>query len=241
MGCRVVPKPLAGALGPLELRNPQLVSRLVADATSDVPFAQPTVSAHRVGLLAVQTTPPQLAGLINKKLATAQTLVPTGWAMKRVKPSRVKIHRNYTLAETAQLLGVHKTTVHRWIKRGLRICNDRRPILILGGDLRAFLLQQRAATKKPCGPGQLYCVRCRAPKAPASGMIDYIPTTTGSGYLQGICPDCDTLIHRAASVPKLHSIAGGLAVAFPRAKRGVSEPAPALVSAHFGSALDVHD
>ena len=160
--------------------------------------------------------------------------------MKRLNPRRVKIHRTYTIAETARLLRVHRKTVQRWIKKGLPTCDDSRPILILGRDLRDFLGQQRAANKQNCGTGQLYCVRCRAPKAPAGGMVDFILTTAGSGYLQGICPDCTVLIHRAVPITRLRSVAVGLEVAFPRAMRRLGDTSPALVNVHFGREAHIH-
>jgi hypothetical protein len=49
----------------------------------------------------------------------------------------VKIHRSYTIAEAAAVLGAHKHTV-RWIAAGLRTTDDKRPFLIHGNDIRAF-------------------------------------------------------------------------------------------------------
>ena len=56
-----------------------------------------------------------------------------------------KIHRNYTVEEVARLFGVHRNTVREWIKRGLPTSDDKRPKLILGRDLIAFLQAE------PCG------------------------------------------------------------------------------------------
>ena len=88
-------------------------------------------------------------------------------------PRLAKIHRNYTVEEIATLFGVHRNTVRAWIKRGLPTSDDRHPLLILGRDLAAFLQAQRAKNKRTCQPGEIYCVRCRAPKAPAGAMADY--------------------------------------------------------------------
>ena len=156
--------------------------------------------------------------------------------MKRLNPRCVKIHRTYTIPEAARLLRVHKKTIERWIKKGLPTCDDRRPMLILGRDLRHFIKQQRVASKQTCRTGQLYCVRCRAPRAPAGGMADFIPTTAQFGYLQGICPDCGVLIHRAVAIAQLKSVVAGLEVTFPRAGRGLADTSPPSVDVHFGRA-----
>ena len=50
-----------------------------------------------------------------------------------------KIHRNYTVDEVANLFAVHRNTVRQWIKSGLPTTDSRRPLLILGRDLVAFL------------------------------------------------------------------------------------------------------
>ncbi len=92
---------------------------------------------------------------------------------KKLNPNRVKLHRNYTIEETAALLGVHKSTVRSWIKIGLPVCDTKRPILILGRDLRDYLQKRRGMHKQKCKFYELYCMRCRAPKCPAEDMVDY--------------------------------------------------------------------
>ena len=76
-------------------------------------------------------------------------------------PRLAKIHRNYTVEEVASLFGIHRNTVREWVKRGLPTSDGRRPMLILGRDLVAFLSARRAKNKRTCPPGELYCVRCR--------------------------------------------------------------------------------
>ena len=91
---------------------------------------------------------------------------------------RIKTLRSYTIDEAAKALGVHRNTIRHWIKKsGLRAFTDQRPHLIQGGDLVACL--QGAASKRRCGPGQFYCVKCRQPQRSAEGMVDYEPVTAG--------------------------------------------------------------
>src|SRR5664280_1815971 len=108
---------------------------------------------------------------------------------------RVKIHRNYTVGEIAVLFGTHKNTVRRWVETGLPTCDEKRPILILGRDLASFLQARRARNKQTCRPGEIYCVRCRAPKQPAGGMADYRSVTDKVGQLIAICPDCTSIMN----------------------------------------------
>lgn len=138
-------------------------------------------------------------------------------------PQRAKIHRSYTVEEAARLCNVHRNTVRQWIKQGLPICDDRRPVLVLGHHLRAFLQARRTRNKCTCGPGRIYCVRCRSPKVPAGGMADYIPSTSTAGMLAAICPDCGSMIYRRINVTKLASIRGELDITVPQAHSHIGE------------------
>ena len=56
---------------------------------------------------------------------------------KRLNWRKVKKHRSYTVDEVARLLSVHKGTVRRWTKNGLKVLDDQRPLLILALTLSA--------------------------------------------------------------------------------------------------------
>jgi hypothetical protein len=125
---------------------------------------------------------------------------------------RVKTHRSYTVGETALLFGLHKNTVRKWRREGLEAIDDRRPVIFDGKTLAAFLQSRRARSKRPCAPGQIYCVACRAPEEPALDMADYLPVTATSGNLRGLCPACGRLMHRRVSKARLPTIIGKLHV-----------------------------
>src|SRR6266852_3323482 len=91
-------------------------------------------------------------------------------------PRLAKIHRSYTVEEIARLLNVHKNTVRAWLKQGLSTIDRQKPTLILGSVLARFLQDRRQSRRKRCAPGEIYCVKCRAPVHPAGEMADYLPT-----------------------------------------------------------------
>ncbi len=127
-----------------------------------------------------------------------------------------KIHRSYTVEEVADLFGHHKNTIRNWIKNGLPTIDNKRPMLILGCDLEAFLKARRVKRKQKCNPGELYCVKCRYPKVPAGNMADYSPITEKLGNLTAICPDCDSIINRRVSIAKIGKVCGGIDITFPQ-------------------------
>jgi hypothetical protein len=127
-------------------------------------------------------------------------------------PRLPKTHRSYTVEEVASLLAVHRNTVREWIRRGLPVCDRKRPVLILGRELRDFLAKRRQSSKRPCMPGEIYCVRCRVPREPAGGLAEYRALTSTQGNLIGICPRCDCLMYRRVNRTRLDEVRGSLDV-----------------------------
>lgn len=127
-------------------------------------------------------------------------------------PRRVKIHRNYTIDEAAELLQVHPNTVRNWIKGGLPLIDDQRPYLILGKDLAEHIRAKRASAKRPCGPGQMYCFRCRSPRNALNQSAELKLHTETRGELIAACAVCGTSMHRQCNPQRLQCVIGELRV-----------------------------
>lgn len=158
-------------------------------------------------------------------------------AQRLPNPRRAKLHRNYTVEEVARLYDIHRNTVRQWVKRGLPLCDNLRPALILGADLAAFLIHQRNRNKRPCKPGEIYCVRCRLPQRPALDMADYQPLTATSGNLIGLCPQCTGTVYRRVSRARLAAAAGNLDVQFRPAREHIDESGQFSVNSDFKSGV----
>lgn len=142
---------------------------------------------------------------------------------RQPNPRRVKIHRSYTVEEIAGVFAIHKNTVRRWIKDGLPTIDHRRPTLVLGRELIEFLQARRASKKRPCRPGEIYCIRCRAPKFPAAGMVDCRPINEKIGNLAAICQDCNCMMYRCVSLARLEDVRREMSAPFPQALRRLRE------------------
>lgn len=148
---------------------------------------------------------------------------------RKVNPNRVKLQRTYTASELAACLLVHKNTISNWQRKGLTPIDGARPILFLGSTVRDFLRKQNAARRRPCPPGNLYCFRCRLPRPPADGLVEYRWITATSGNLRAVCATCETVICRRATREALAVTMPGLDVQFPEAKvRLIGSPSPSL-------------
>ena len=134
---------------------------------------------------------------------------------------RVKIHRSYTVQEITVLFGVHKNTVLNWVKNGLPVIDNKRPMLIHGLDLRAFLKKQRKKNKQTCKPGELYCVKCRVPKLPAVGMVDFKTINEKIGHLKAICPDCNSIMNRRVRMAEIEQVCIDFGFTLPIAQRHI--------------------
>lgn len=126
-------------------------------------------------------------------------------------PQRVKSYYPYTVEDVALLLRVHKNTVRRWIAEGLPVLDGQRPMLTHGAALKAFLQKRRQAAKKTCGPGQFFCFRCRAPRPPAGGIVDFVQTTDTTGMLKAMCL-CGAPMNRQARTADIDVVMPGITV-----------------------------
>lgn len=133
-------------------------------------------------------------------------------ATRRVNPGLVKMHRSYSTSELAICCKVHKNTVRLWQRQGLQPVDAARPLIFHGGAVRDFLAKRNTGRKCPCPPGTLYCFRCRMPRPPALGMVDFIACNATTGNVRAMCDACGTIMHRKARRSDLPMILPGLDV-----------------------------
>lgn len=151
---------------------------------------------------------------------------------RRINPRLIRLHRPYSVEDVARVLSVHKQSVRNWIKGGLPIVDRTRPVLMHGHELRAFLEGKRKAARRPCPPGTIYCFKCRQPRAPAMGMVEYTPKNATTGDLSALCGTCSTIMHRAARLASLAAIMPNLNVQIREAWPRIIERTPPSLNYH---------
>jgi excisionase family DNA binding protein len=109
---------------------------------------------------------------------------------RRYSLARIKIHRNYEIDEAAELLGVTPQTVRTWIKQGLPAITDKRPYLLLGWQLKAFLKEREGSRRTPVPKGEFFCCRCKASRKAVPGTIERVELPDGRPMLVGKCEVC---------------------------------------------------
>ncbi len=129
--------------------------------------------------------------------------------MRRINPRLAKRHRCFTVYELADLLGAHRNTVRQWIRDGLPVLWGKRT----------------KARKRPCQPGQMYCFKCREPKAPALGMVEYAATNAVTGNLKALCETCGTFMHRRTRLADIAAKMPGLDVQITQAPSSIDAQA----------------
>jgi hypothetical protein len=131
-------------------------------------------------------------------------------ANRRHSARLVKWLRTYNVREAAKVTGATSGTVRHWHKNGLEAVAGIYPLIFRGVDIIAFLKRRDERRKQPCGPGRMFCLRCKEPKTPAFGEVEFWPDGLTLGTLTGLCPDCATTMNRRVSLAKLRSAVGVL-------------------------------
>jgi hypothetical protein len=121
---------------------------------------------------------------------------------------RIKRTWPYSVQEIAELYGIHKNAVLRWLKDGLQADRSQRPFLIRGDEIARFLTARQNRSRRKCAPTEFYCFRCRAPREAYLGIADLIIEAPGRLRIESLCSDCSTpvrKIQRLDDLPKIRS------------------------------------
>ena len=110
---------------------------------------------------------------------------------------RIKKLRSYTYEQAARKLDVSERTVQEWVrKHGLRAFTEQRPHIIIGEDMIAFLRRRANDRKVPLSLSQFYCLRCRAARKPAFGIVQCDTSRPGAAAVTAFCGVCEAGVNK---------------------------------------------
>lgn len=112
--------------------------------------------------------------------------------MTKISDQGVSKHIAYTINELAEILGINEKTVRRWLESGLQTVPGRKkPALILGSDLKAFLRGKNEKRKVPLKRHEFYCFTCKAARRAKRGSIE-----VHDGKKAALCSVCNGKMSR---------------------------------------------
>jgi len=115
---------------------------------------------------------------------------------KRVSTRKIKKHRLYRYDEGGDALGVTPHTLRAWRAEGLEVMAATTPHYILGAELIRFVEDKQAKRSVKMAVDQMYCLKCKEPRKPLWGMVDYVPINDTRGRLTGLCEACEGDLQR---------------------------------------------
>lgn len=82
---------------------------------------------------------------------------------KTIDVRRLIGRRTYTTSEIARELGLHVQTVRSWKEAGMvAVDQSSHHKLYYGADVKKFYKQRQSRKQVKLGPGQFYCLHCKA-------------------------------------------------------------------------------
>ncbi len=124
---------------------------------------------------------------------------------KNYNQKLIKIRRSYNPSEIARLFGIERKTCFRWIKNeGLRVIKpNTNPLLVMGADLKNFIVKKQKDRKVELKVNEYFCVKCQKAVRAKTGTQRVIKTgkTVGKDSKNqlnqiGLCEFCETKLNK---------------------------------------------
>lgn len=118
--------------------------------------------------------------------------------------SKIRNRKAYYIREVSSLLGVNRKTIFRWLQEGLLLLDaTKKPRLIMGRALKAFIQAKRNAKKVKLQLDEFYCLSCKKAVKAKRGTKSRKNTGNKIGkndrnqeILSGKCKECNGNIAR---------------------------------------------
>jgi hypothetical protein len=140
---------------------------------------------------------------------------------KKRKPDfrRIRPSKTYSVAQIANALDRNVATVNAWLRAGLPNLDGRRPVLVLGSALKAWLKFKWDGRKHTCEPDELFCFRCRRPQKPKVGSVQIMPRNMKTVSIIADCMTCGSRMSKAGSRARIAEIEDAFRTLSPQKQR----------------------
>ena len=129
---------------------------------------------------------------------------------KRYSHRKIRSNRVYYIHEIAELFGITKGTVRKWVKQGLKFVDrGKYGFLIRGEDLIHFLKEQQSRRRVKLFENEFYCSKCRRGRTSKGGKVTLLNSgrrvakSANSVQIKGICSHCGTTIRKFSSTQQI--------------------------------------
>jgi len=127
-------------------------------------------------------------------------------AKRRYNTRLIKATWPYDVQQIADLFGLHKNAVLRWLKEGLQADTTRRPYLIRGDELIRFLDDRQKSKRQKCSFDEFFCFKCRAPRKAYEAIADLTIESPTRFRIKGLCAACGTSVNKVQGIKNLPKI-----------------------------------
>lgn len=127
---------------------------------------------------------------------------------KKRKPDfrRIRPTKTYSPQEIATSLDRAVATVHKWIRDGLPVLEGGGQKLILGSELKIWLMEKWDSKRQKNKTNEMRCFKCQKPSVPEIGSVQILPRNEKTVNIKAKCGLCGTEMHKIGSCAKIAEI-----------------------------------
>jgi hypothetical protein len=116
----------------------------------------------------------------------------------------ISYYKCYSVAEVGLQIKRSEKIIFAFIKDGLKTIDDKKPFLIRGYDLIAYLRKINERKKCPTEIYEMYCPKCREARTPKAKEITIEPDFGIKA--KGICPVCKITMNKNYKIDSLSDL-----------------------------------
>ena len=110
--------------------------------------------------------------------------------------NKIKYWLCYDIDAICRLCGIHPKTALAWLKKGLEAIDNKKPILVYGYNLKAFLGNLNKLNKSSTSFEEMFCMKCKEPRSPLKKQIQLEQFEQKLLKTKAICQTCKTRMNK---------------------------------------------